>query len=227
MNHPYREPPPPIPTLKEWPHAARCWPYERRLAWAAEGRCASWRTTAIALLVAHVTFAGAALVCVQANARMMAAIDRLDAATVEAMKSARSPAPLASTPSAPAPLIPDMAEWPVGLSLVRLGAAEFLVDRRTIGMALEREADRMRMARIVPESENGRVVGIRLFGVTPDSLLGRFGFENGDRLESINGVDLCTPGRALETYARLRTTDEVSVLVYRRGSRVRLEYHVV
>ena len=40
----------------------------------------------------------------------------------------------------------------------------------------------MKSARIVPEKEGDKVVGIRLFGIRPDSLLGTLGIENGDRL---------------------------------------------
>ena len=46
---------------------------------------------------------------------------------------------------------------------------------------LENQAELMRQARIVPEQENGKVTGIRLFGVRADTLLGTLGMENGDR----------------------------------------------
>ena len=55
----------------------------------------------------------------------------------------------------------------------------------------------MREARIVPEQENGKVVGIRMFGIRPDTLLGMLGMENGDRLQTINGFDMASPEKAL------------------------------
>jgi general secretion pathway protein C len=84
----------------------------------------------------------------------------------------------------------------------------------------------MRSARIVPETENGKTVGIRLFGVRSDSLLGLIGVENGDRLEKINGLDVASPERALEAYAKLRVADNLTVQVNRRGSPTNLEFHI-
>ncbi|MDP9002878.1 MAG: general secretion pathway protein GspC, partial [Myxococcota bacterium] len=95
----------------------------------------------------------------------------------------------------------------------RVTATEFNVDRGVVDKILENQAELMRQARIVPEQENGKVVGIRLFGVRPDTLLGALGMENGDRLEKINGFDMTSPEKALEAYARLRTADHLTVSV--------------
>ena len=99
----------------------------------------------------------------------------------------------------------------------KVGANEFNVDRGVVDKILENQAELMRQARIVPEQENGKVVGIRLFGVRPDTLLGMLGMENGDRLEKINGFDMTSPEKALEAYARLRTADHLTVSVNRTG----------
>lgn len=236
MNHPYREPIPARYLFKEWNDATACWSCERRAALAAERKRRAWHALGVALLATHSALAGVAIACIQLDSRMLAEANKVDADAVEALRLARqstttAPTPPAGPPAAlasPPPLpVPDVPEWPIGLGLVQLSATEFIVDRRSLAVALQRQADLMRSARVVPESENGRVVGIRLFGVTPSSLLGRFGFENHDRLESINGVDLCTPGRALKAYSRFRTSSEVYVIVSRRGSKVRLEYHIV
>jgi hypothetical protein len=37
--------------------------------------------------------------------------------------------------------------------------------------------------RVVPDFENGVVVGLRLFGIRRDGLFALLGFENGDRLD--------------------------------------------
>jgi general secretion pathway protein C len=91
---------------------------------------------------------------------------------------------------------------------------------------LENQAELMRQARIVPEQENGKVVGIRLFGVRPDTLLGTLGMENGDRLEKINGFDMTSPESALEAYARLRTADHLTVSLNRRGQPTNVDYNI-
>ena len=116
---------------------------------------------------------------------------------------------------------PDIAK-----GIVRVSATEFNVDRGVVDKILENQAELMRQARIVPEQENGKVVGIRLFGVRPDTLLGALGMENGDRLQTINGFDMTSPEKALEAYARLRTADHLTIQVNRRGSNMNIDYNI-
>ena len=96
----------------------------------------------------------------------------------------------------------------------------------TLDKILENQADLMRQARVVPEQENGRTVGIRMFGIRSDTLLGTLGMENGDRLQTINGFDMSSPEKALEAYARLRTADKLTVQVNRGGKNMNLDYNI-
>jgi general secretion pathway protein C len=89
----------------------------------------------------------------------------------------------------------------------RVGANEFNVRRSTVDRILENQAELMRTTRIMPVDQGGRVVGVQLFGVRGNSLLGRLGMQNGDVLNRINGLDIASPDRALEAYSRLRTSD--------------------
>jgi general secretion pathway protein C len=148
----------------------------------------------------------------------------------ELFKSAKPAAPAGPTP-APAPPTP-VTGGPASLDpaiakgISKVSATEFNVDRGVVDKILENQADLMRQARIVPEQENGKVVGIRLFGVRPDTLLGVLGMENGDRLQTINGFDMASPEKALEAYARLRTADHLTVQINRRGTNTNLDYNI-
>ncbi len=84
----------------------------------------------------------------------------------------------------------------------------------------------MRTARIFPEQENGKTVGIRMFGIRPDTLLGTLGMENGDRLQTINGFDMASPEKALEAYARLRTADKLTISLNRKGANMNIDYNI-
>ena len=71
------------------------------------------------------------------------------------------------------------------------------------------------------------VCGYRgLFGIRPDTLLGKLGLQNGDRLEAINGFEMASPEKALEAYARLRTADSLAVKVTRRGAPVTIDFKI-
>jgi general secretion pathway protein C len=108
----------------------------------------------------------------------------------------------------------------------KVSDTEFNVERSVVDQILENQAELMRSARIVPEKEGDKVVGIRLFGVRPDSLLGTLGLENGDRLSSINGFEMSDPQKALEAYARLRTADRLSVSVNRKGKPMTIDFNI-
>jgi general secretion pathway protein C len=108
----------------------------------------------------------------------------------------------------------------------KVSETEFNVERSVVDQILENQAELMRSARIVPEKEGDKVVGIRLFGVRPDSLLGTLGLENGDRLSSINGFEMSDPQKALEAYARLRTADRLSVSINRKGNPMTIDFNI-
>jgi general secretion pathway protein C len=144
--------------------------------------------------------------------------------------AAATPAPAPTTsgdastrgPKGGAPVVSgDIAK-----GIQKVSATEFNIDRGVVDKILENQSELMRQARIVPEQENGKTVGIRLFGVRPDTLLGTLGMENGDRLQQINGFDMASPEKALEAYARLRMADHLTVQVNRRGQNMNLDYNI-
>jgi general secretion pathway protein C len=120
-----------------------------------------------------------------------------------------------------APVPPDIAS-----KIQKLSDTEFQIDRAVVDSILERQAELMKSARIVPEQKDGKVLGIRLFGIRPDTLLGTLGLQNGDRLESINGFNMGSPEKALEAYARLRTASSLNVKVNRKGAPVSIDYKI-
>lgn len=85
----------------------------------------------------------------------------------------------------------------------------------------------LQSVRVVPEQMNGKVVGLRLFGIRPASLLGTLGLKNGDRLESINGFDVTNPEKALEAYARLRTAPHLQLRLQRSGRPLEVDLNII
>jgi general secretion pathway protein C len=108
----------------------------------------------------------------------------------------------------------------------KVSETEFNVERSVVDQILENQAELMRSARIVPDKEGDKVVGIRLFGVRPDSLLGTLGLENGDRLSSINGFEVSDPSRVLEAYGRLKNADRLSVSINRKGKPMTIDFNI-
>lgn len=142
----------------------------------------------------------------------------VQAAAVASASAAPPPPPPAGGPN---PVPADIAS-----KIQKISDTEYNIDRSVVDKILENQAELMKSARIVPETKDGKVLGIRLFGIRPDTLLGTLGMQNGDRLESINGFNMGSPEKALEAYARLRTATELNISVNRRGATVGIVEHI-
>ncbi len=114
----------------------------------------------------------------------------------------------------------------IASGIQKISESEFHIDRRVVEKVLEDQTELMKSARIVPENRDGQIVGIRLFGIRPDTLLGTLGLQNGDRLETINGFSMGSPEKALEAYARLRSANGLKVEVNRRGKPMTIDYKI-
>ncbi len=114
----------------------------------------------------------------------------------------------------------------IAAKIHKVSENEFNVERSALDAIIDNQADLMKSARIVPEKEGDKVVGIRLFGVRSDSLLGMLGLENSDRLSAINGFEMTDPQKALEAYAKLRTADHLTVSLNRRGKPMNIDFNI-
>ena len=138
----------------------------------------------------------------------------------------------AALPPAEGPRVADPAgpprsalELDIAKHVVKTGPNEFQIDRPTVDRILESQAELMK-ARIVPDKVGDRVVGMKVFGIKPGSVLSLIGIENGDRLETLNGYEMSNPQSMLEAYARLRGADHLSVHLTRGGKEINLDYAI-
>jgi general secretion pathway protein C len=114
----------------------------------------------------------------------------------------------------------------IAAKIRQIGEREFVLDRATVEEILAKQSDLTRGVRVAPVSDGERVTGVRLARVAPDSLLGSLGMKNGDELRSINGFEMTDPQKALEAYARLRTSDNISVALQRGGKDTTIDIHI-
>jgi general secretion pathway protein C len=108
----------------------------------------------------------------------------------------------------------------------KLSDTKFVVQRSLVDKVLANQGSLMKTARVIPHEEDGRVVGVRLYGIRRTSLLGRLGVRNGDMLRTINGFDMTSPDSALEAYTRLRTADKLTLAVKRQNNDMTIEYRI-
>jgi general secretion pathway protein C len=66
-------------------------------------------------------------------------------------------------------------------------------------------------ARIVPEWEDGKMVGVRLNQVKPDSLYDQIGIESGDIIKALNGIEIDSPQASSRLLTEFARADEFEI----------------
>jgi general secretion pathway protein C len=148
-----------------------------------------------------------------------------------------SPPPPAAPPPAPAAPPPPPAESgekkaggiseeELNQGITQVSDTSYNVSRSLLDRVLSNQAELMRAARVIPYEENGRTIGVKVYGIRRSGILGKLGIQNGDILRTINGYELSSPDTALEAYTKLRTMDQFSIAMIRRGAARTMEYSV-
>jgi general secretion pathway protein C len=138
-------------------------------------------------------------------------------------KEAPLPAKIAAVPT-----VATVSSVPPAIAkgIRKNGPGDYDIDRATLDKILESQHELMAQTRVAPDMIDGRVAGLRLMGIKPDSLLGLIGLSNNDRLDAINGLDISSPESALEAYARIRNGDKFDVRLTRDGKPMTIDYKI-
>ena len=135
-----------------------------------------------------------------------------------------APPPQALAAAAPKPEDPFSAELANGIT--KLSENKYELKRNTLESVLGNMALLSRSARIVPEMKDGKAAGFRLFAVRPEGPFAMIGMQNGDILSSINGLEITSPEKALEVYAKLKSASHLSLGMERNGQKITKEYNI-
>jgi general secretion pathway protein C len=108
----------------------------------------------------------------------------------------------------------------------KISDTKFSIQRSLVDKVLANQGSLMKTARVIPHEEDGRVAGVKLYGIRRNSLLGRLGVRNGDMLRTINGFDMTSPDTALEAYSTLRNADKLTLAVKRQNKEMTIEYNI-
>lgn len=102
-----------------------------------------------------------------------------------------------------------------------------VADRRWVDKALTTDfAKTLQDAKASPHVVNGEVKGFVLTRIRPDSVYEKMGFQDGDVVEQINGIDLNDAGRAIQTLNSLKNENAIELMVKRNGVAVPLKIQV-
>jgi hypothetical protein len=130
--------------------------------------------------------------------------------------------PAPPTPPSPPPI--SDAELERGIQCATPGHC--VISRNLLDRLLADTTTLATAARIVPSFHDGKAEGFKLYAMRPGSLWSRLGFENGDTVQTINGMDMTSPEKALEIYTKLRSATELAVRIVRRGQPLTLQFEI-
>lgn len=102
-----------------------------------------------------------------------------------------------------------------------------VADRRWVDKALTTDfAKTLQDAKASPNLVNGEVKGFVLTRIRPDSVYEKMGFQDGDVVETINGIDLNDAAKAIQTLNSLKQENSIELNYKRNGVAMPLKIQV-
>lgn len=98
------------------------------------------------------------------------------------------------------------------------------LDRREVAEAVNDPAKLMTQAHAVPYLKNGALIGFRLDFVAPAGFFDKAGFQYGDVIQRINGIEIRDPGRLLNSFQQVVNERTVKVDLIRAAQSTTLTY---
>jgi type II secretory pathway component PulC len=110
--------------------------------------------------------------------------------------------------------------------ITKTAETKWTVDRKLAERLFGGDPRHLKSIRVLPYERDGRVQGMKLYGVRRRNPLGRLGLRNGDIVREVAGVPLTGPDAALEAYTKARSRSTFLVEIVRRGKRLELSYQL-
>ncbi len=108
----------------------------------------------------------------------------------------------------------------------RRSDSEYAVDRDRIESELSNPEQLTRQARIMPNYRDGEPDGLRLVGVSSNSLYSDLGIRSGDVIHAVDGNALTSQQQAMSLLESMQNQDQVTVEIERRGQRQEINYNI-
>jgi len=108
----------------------------------------------------------------------------------------------------------------------QIDPTHFEVERSVIPLIMENQAQLIGSVRASLGKDGDKSAGLELKGIRPGSLLASLGMMNGDRFQSVNGIDISDPTQALQAYPKLMNADHLSVSIHRAGKPTKIEVNI-
>ncbi len=139
-----------------------------------------------------------------------------------AMPAARAGGPIKVAPEADKGGRKTRVPEKIASKIHPIDAGHVTVERAVIDDVLELQAELFRSVRAFPDKEGG----LRLSGIPRGSLTEMLGLRNGDRVETVNGIDVSNPGNAIGALTQLRSASRLTVALHREGKPTTIDVQI-
>ncbi len=139
-----------------------------------------------------------------------------------AMPKARAGGPIKGTPEGDKGGRKTRVPEKIASKIHPIDAGHVTVERAVIDDVLELQAELFRSVRALPDKEGG----LRLSGIPRGSLTEMLGLKNGDRVETVNGIDVSNPGNAIGALTQLRSASRLTVALHREGKPTTIDVQI-
>lgn len=141
-----------------------------------------------------------------------------------------STATLAATAPPPADVRPPRGEGglpsspEIKVSKIREG--QYAIDEASIASITSDFNKHMTQVRLQPYFDDGKAAGYRLVQVRPGSTFSQIGFQSGDVLQQVNGLDVSSPDKLFTLFQNLKDEKRVVVNLLRGGQSTTMSYEI-
>jgi general secretion pathway protein C len=136
------------------------------------------------------------------------------------------PDPDAKTKKGPSTVRHSASSKDDGYNVKQVSDSEFVIDEEEVESALGNINQLLTQIRVVPNFQDGKADGFKVFAIKPQSLFAKIGLKNGDVIRKVNDQDITSPEKAFGVFQELRNEKNLTVEISRRGQNQSLNYEI-
>ena len=155
--------------------------------------------------------------------------EMLEILPVGSKTRASLPPPAAAPRSAPpgAPQASGTSSPPAGdIRVERLADNRYSIDEAGVTQLTTNINQYMTQVRLIPFFEGNKSAGYRIAAIRPGTTFEQLGFQGGDVLQQVNGLDVSSPEKLYTIFQNLKDEKKVSVNILRQGQKNTLTYEI-
>jgi general secretion pathway protein C len=134
--------------------------------------------------------------------------------------------PRGAAPGAPQAAGTSTSQAVGDIRVERLADNRFSIDEAGVTALTTNINQFMTQVRLVPFFEGNKSAGYRIAAIRPGTTFEQLGFQGGDVLQQVNGLDVSSPEKLYTIFQNLKDEKKVTVNILRQGQKNTLTYEI-